>query len=103
MKAIKNWLIGYLMGIVMTWLLCLISIPVVGTGNFTQDFYKVFILHFDEIFSYSLFVGSIMSLVWLFAYVISKRNREKRELEKAMTDYFKKKTEKEDSYQKWKD
>lgn len=95
MKAIKCFLFGYLMGVGMTWLLYLILIPFVGTGDFSQDFDAVF-SHCDEIFAQSLVVGSIMSLIWLFVYAISTRNREKRELEKAMTDYFKKKAEKED-------
>lgn len=95
MKAIKCFLFGYLMGVGMTWLLYLILIPFVGTGDFSQDFDVVF-SHCDEIFAQSLVVGSIMSLVWLFTYAISKRHREKRELEKAMTDYFKKKVEGED-------
>ena len=95
MKVIKCFLFGYLMGVGMTWLLYLILTPIIGTGSFSQNFNMVF-SHCDDIFAQSLFVGSIMSLVWLFAYAISKRNREKRELEKAMTDYFKKKAEKED-------
>ena len=95
MKVIKCFLFGYLMGVGMTWLLYLILTPIIGTGSFSQNFDTVF-SHCDDIFAQSLVVGSIMSLVWLFVYAISKRNREKRELEKAMTDYFKKKAEKED-------
>ena len=94
MKVIKCFLFGYLMGVGMTWLLYLILTLIIGTGSFSKNFNTVF-SHCDEIFAQSLVVGGIMPLVWLFAFAISNRIREKRELEKAMTDYFRKKAEKE--------
>ena len=47
--------------------------------------------HSDDILAYSLGAGSFSSLIWLLVYGVSQRTREKREMEKTMTEYFKKK------------
>lgn len=89
MKAFKAFLFGFLFGIGITWLLFFILSPIIGGS------YDMMSSHFNDIFSYSLAAGAFSSLIWLLVYGVSQRTREKREMEKTMTDYFKKKMEQE--------
>lgn len=89
MKALKAFLLGFLFGIGITWLLFFILTPIIGGS------YDMMFSHSDDIFSYSLAAGSFSSLIWLLVYGVSQRTREKREMEKTMTEYFQKKMEQE--------
>lgn len=84
MKALKAFLFGYLFGIGITWLLFFILSPIIGGS------YDMMFSHSDDILSYSLAAGAFSSLIWLLVYGVSQRTREKREMEKTMTEYFKK-------------
>jgi hypothetical protein len=89
MKSIKPFLFGYLFGFGLTWLLYIVFTMAMGKIDLVIN-------HAEEILQQSLIWGIIGMLLFGVIGLLSKRQREKRELEEAMRDYFLSQTRKEE-------
>lgn len=90
---VKTIIMGYLFGVVLTWLLYLVLIPACGTGRFMRDVVVVF-RHSEEILRQSLIAGIFSAVVFSVIAIISQKAREKRELENEMKEFFRRQNEK---------
>lgn len=94
-KSLKVLVFGYFFGFGIVWLLYLVLIPVIGTGDYSRDFERIF-SHSDTILQQSLFFGLFGAIVYWILFVCSQRHRAKIELENEMTEYFRKQNKKDE-------
>lgn len=85
---VRTLIVGYLFGIVFTWVMCLIMPIIMSDGEMLEVLINY---HLLTIFSNSLIIGLISGLVFGVIGWLSDRSNRKKELDDAMIEYFRNK------------
>lgn len=91
-QTLKAIVIGFCFGFGLTWLLAIIIPFTMGVSNIGKFIHDCS----DDISSMSVLAGGISSVIWLALAAVGRKRRRREELEDAMTEYFRKQSEKED-------
>ncbi len=89
-QTLKAFIIGFLFGVGLTWLLALIiplTMGVINVGKFINDCT-------DDISSMSVLAGGLSSVIWLILASRGQKKKKKEELENEMLKYFRRQNEK---------